>query len=93
MFREQIEKDGHGKLTIQTILLRGSYQEKTVDNTSAIEQKAWLKAIESIRPHSVMLYALDRPAPIETLEKVSMEEMILWKEKVSALGINVVVAG
>ncbi len=82
-----------GKLIIQTIFLRGEYKGKRFDNTTDEEVQAWLSALKEIKPKQIMMYALDRPAPIETIEKVSLEELNAIADKVRNEGFDVVVAG
>ena len=38
----------NGKLIIQTLFLRGTYNNRVIDNTTPEEINAWLKAIERI---------------------------------------------
>lgn len=60
---------------IQTMLLRGEYEGKSVDNTTPYELEALAKAYKEIRPREVMLYSIDRSTPAEHLQKVSHEEL------------------
>ncbi len=86
-------KKFNGKLIIQTMFLRGTVNGKTIDNTTKTEVEAWMGAIRQIRPQQVMMYSLDREAPLSTLSKVSVDDM----EKIAALlraeGFQVSVAG
>lgn len=60
---------------IQTMLLRGEYEGKNVDNTTPHELEALAKAYKEIRPREVMLYSIDRSTPAEHLRKVPHEEL------------------
>ena len=60
---------------IQTMLLRGSHDGETVDNTTPEEIEALIKAYREIKPASVMIYSLDRSTPEEKLVKVPKEEL------------------
>ncbi len=86
-------KKFNGKLIIQTMFLRGTVNGKIIDNTTEEEVEAWMAAIRQIRPQQVMMYSLDREAPLSTLSKVTVDEM----EKIAALlraeGFQVSVAG
>lgn len=86
-------KKFNGKLIIQTMFLRGTVNGKTIDNTTETEVEAWMAAIRQIRPQQVMMYSLDREAPLSTLSRVTVDEM----EKIAALlraeGFQVSVAG
>lgn len=77
---------------IQTMLLRGEYEGKKIDNTTPEEINALLEAYKVIKPKEVMLYSIDRKTPAEHLEKVSHEELEAVAEKIRELGIKVQVA-
>lgn len=91
-FIEQLRKF-EGRLIIQTMFLRGEVEGKIIDNTTDDEVEAWLLALEQIRPQQVMIYSLDREAPTATLEKISLEGLLVISEKAKARGFNVSVAG
>lgn len=81
-----------GQLIIQTMFLRGKYNQQRVDNTIEKEVAAWLGLLTQIRPRQVMVYSLDRDTPCPTLEKVSREELQAIAARVEALGIPCSVA-
>jgi len=91
-FIEHLKKF-EGRLIIQTMFLRGEINGERLDNTTAEEVEAWLKALEQIRPQQVMIYSLDREAPTQNLEKVTVEELNLIAEKIRERGFEVSVAG
>jgi len=91
-FIEHLKKF-EGRLIIQTMFLRGEINGERLDNTTAEEVEAWLKALEQIRPQQVMIYSLDREAPTQNLEKVTVEELNLIAEKIRERGFDVSVAG
>jgi wyosine [tRNA(Phe)-imidazoG37] synthetase (radical SAM superfamily) len=80
-------KKFNGKLTIQTIFLRGQYQKDFIDNTSASEVTAWLNHLLEIKPKLVMLYSIDRQTPVKGLEKISKKELEGIASKVRQAGI------
>ena len=82
-----------GKMIVQTMFLRGSYNGQVVDNTTEREVAAWLELIREIAPERVMVYTIDRDTPAPDLEKVSVEELRQIAERVQALGIECSVAG
>ena len=82
-----------GKLTIQTLFLRGKYKGKIVDNTTGEELAAWLELIKEIRPREVMIYTIDRDTPAPGLEKVYVDELQNIADRVRELGIQTIVAG
>lgn len=86
-------KKFEGRLVIQTMFLRGEVNGETIDNTTADEVEAWLNALEVIRPQQVMMYSLDREAPTQNLQKVTVEELNVIAEKVRERGFDVSVAG
>ena len=91
-FIEQLKKF-EGRLIIQTMFLRGEVNGEKLDNTTDEEVEAWLLALEQIRPQQVMMYSLDREAPTQNLQKVSMEELNVIAERARARGFDVLVAG
>ena len=79
-----------GKLIIQTLFLRGTYNGRIIDNTTPEELEAWLKAIDKIRPSEVMIYTISRDTPPEggALNKVPAKELRDIASKVEKLGIK-----
>ena len=91
-FIEQLKKF-EGRLIIQTMFLRGEVNGEKIDNTSDEEVEAWISALEQIRPQQVMMYSLDREAPTQNLQKITVEELNIIAEKVRTRGFDVSVAG
>lgn len=60
---------------IQTMMLRGSHDGKTVDNTTDAEIEALIEAYRQIKPREIMLYSIDRSTPEENLQKIQAEEL------------------
>ena len=85
-------KKFRGEIIIQTMFLRGSYEGQIIDNTTKVEVDAWLDVLDEINPSQVMIYTIDRDTPLETLSKVSYEEMCEIAERVKNLEIEVSVA-
>jgi wyosine [tRNA(Phe)-imidazoG37] synthetase (radical SAM superfamily) len=82
----------NGKVIVQTMFLRGQYEGRVVDNTTEEQIVAWLEAVKSIAPESVMVYSIARDTPCKTLQKVEREELEKIAERVRALGISCSVA-
>lgn len=82
-----------GQLIIQTLFLRGTYQGQVVDNTTEEELQAWLKALQLIKPKEVMIYTIARDTPVDTLEKVPLNELQAIASQVETLGIPTQVSG
>lgn len=73
---------------VQTLLLRGENDGQIIDNTTQEEFSAWLEVVKKIKPRMVMLYAIDRVTPESNLEKLSIEELETFAQKVRELGIE-----
>jgi wyosine [tRNA(Phe)-imidazoG37] synthetase (radical SAM superfamily) len=80
----------NGKLIIQTLFLRGTFDGKVIDNTTPDELNAWIKAIEKIGPSEVMIYTISRDTPPEggELYKVPARELREIAAMVEKLGIK-----
>jgi wyosine [tRNA(Phe)-imidazoG37] synthetase (radical SAM superfamily) len=81
-------KNFGGKLTIQTMLIRGDVEGNLVDNTTEKELTLWLNHIQEINPKLVMLYPIDRQTPYRMLEKVPEMEFQALAARIEALGIK-----
>ena len=77
---------------IQTLFLRGSYQQQLIDNTTDEEIQAWLNVLQKVNPGQVMIYSLDRDTPASQLEAVSHEELEQIASRVRELGLSVQVS-
>jgi wyosine [tRNA(Phe)-imidazoG37] synthetase (radical SAM superfamily) len=82
-----------GKVIIQTMFVRGSFKGNTIDNTTDEEISAWLNLIKKINPRQVMIYTIARDTPIDTLEKVPLEELNSIAEQLGDAGFDVQVSG
>ncbi|MBP1638014.1 MAG: putative Fe-S oxidoreductase [Bacteroidetes bacterium] len=90
--KEQIKRFD-GKMIIQTMFIRGENKGEKFDNTTEEEINAWLEALTEMGTKEVMIYALDREAPIKTVEKISIDELNKIAQKARAKGMKVSVAG
>jgi wyosine [tRNA(Phe)-imidazoG37] synthetase (radical SAM superfamily) len=88
---EQLTKF-QGKVIIQTLFVRGSYKGQTVDNATEKEISAWIKLLEKIKPSQVMIYTIARDTPIDTLEKVSADDLNAIATQVKNAGFLVQVS-
>jgi len=87
-------KSFNGQLIIQTLFLRGTYNGKSIDNTTPEELDAWLKAVDMIRPSEVMIYTISRDTPDgSSLTKVPLHELKEIAARVRKLGIETQVSG
>lgn len=64
-----------GNKIIQTLLLRGESEGKTIDNTSEASLLALADFVSSIGASEWMIYPIDRPTPDKNLVKISADEM------------------
>jgi len=64
-----------GDFILQTCFLRGEYKGQVIDNTTVEELSAWYEAVRALRPKQVMIYVIDRATPVQSLTKLSREEM------------------
>lgn len=63
------------KAVIQTMITRGSHEDRPIDNSTDAEIDALIEAYKVIRPRSIMIYSLDRPTPETHLQRVPREEL------------------
>lgn len=83
-----------GRVIIQTLFLRGRYNNIVIDNTTKPEIDAWLNAIERIKPSEVMIYTISRDTPEGSqLKKVPVKELRGIAALVESLGIKTQVSG
>ena len=75
---------------IQTMMLRGEWEGRNIDNTTDAEVNALIEAYRRIAPREIMLYSIDRPTPARTLEKIAAEELRAIGQRIhAATGIPV----
>ena len=78
---------------LQTLLLRGTNEGKVISNVSEEDFTEYLNLLKKIRPKYVMLYAIDRATPEKDLEKLTVEELEFYAEKIRNEDIDVKVYG
>jgi wyosine [tRNA(Phe)-imidazoG37] synthetase (radical SAM superfamily) len=84
-------KKFNGKVIIQSMFLRGSYNGEVIDNTIDTEVHEWLQHLAYIRPSMVMIYPISRVTPVHNLEKIGIFELEKIAERVRKLGIEATV--
>lgn len=77
----------NGNLIIQTMFMKGTYQGKSVDNTSDEYVLPWIETVKFIAPRQVMIYTIDRETPDQELVKASHEELDRIVELLTKEGI------
>ncbi len=76
-----------GKITIQTMFIKGHFKGKTIDNTTENEISAWLALLKKIKPAQVMIYTIARDTPLESIERISLAKLKSIAETVERAGI------
>lgn len=84
-------KSFEGNLIIQTMFLKGTVKGRPFDNSTGKALDNWLAYIKELAPKEVMIYSLDRDAPLTTLEKIEKDELDRIAVRVEELGINTIV--
>lgn len=85
-------KKFEGRLIIQTMFVRGNYNDIEFDNSTDHEVEAWLKIINEVRPRQVMIYTIARDTPAQGLKKVSGTRLKDIAKKVEKNGFLVSVS-
>lgn len=78
-----------GNFVLQTMFLRGA----GVDASEPVRLGRWLDLVRELRPREIMVYTLDREAPEQGLEKLSVEEMHALVQPLYDEGFNVRISG
>ena len=82
-----------GKLTVQTIFLKGEHKGVYFDNTRDENVDLWIEALKTIHPEQVMIYTISRETPIKSLQKIPVSKLEQIADSVKNAGFQVVVAG
>lgn len=80
-------KNFKGGLYIQTIFLKGTHHDKSVDNTGDDEVGKWINLLKEIKPQLVMIYTIDRDPPSGTIRKAEAAVLEGICKKVNEAGI------
>jgi wyosine [tRNA(Phe)-imidazoG37] synthetase (radical SAM superfamily) len=75
-----------GKLSIQTLFLRGVFEGQRIDNTTKEEMGLWLSHLAKIKPQKVIIYPIDRATPLLGLEKIEADELEQLASKIREAG-------
>ena len=78
----------NGNLVIQTLFIRGKYNNHIIDNTNDSEIEAWLNLIQRINPQLVMIYTIKRNTPTPNLYQIPYAELKIIAKKVEKLNIK-----
>lgn len=85
-------KTFRGKVSIQTMFLKGIYHGQSVDNTTERYVLPWIRTIQEISPREVMIYTIDRETPGKGLKKASPEELDYIRDLLIKENIPVIVS-
>ena len=77
-----------GRCIIQTMFMKGTWQGKSVDNTTDNYVLPWVKTVADIRPAGVDIYTVARDTPDKALRKAAPEELERIADLVRAEGIS-----
>ena len=77
-----------GRCIIQTMFMKGTWQGKSVDNTTDDYVLPWVKTVADIRPAGVDIYTVARDTPDKALRKAAPEELERIADLVRAEGIS-----
>ena len=75
-------------LIIQTLFIRGTHNDITIDNTTPQEISALLKLYWEISPDEIQVYTFARDTPIGTLYKVPQGDLEKIAIEIEELGIK-----
>ena len=64
-----------GKVIIQTMFMKGTFEGQSVDNTTDEFVQPWVDMVEAIHPEGVDIYTLARDTPRSGLVKASAQEL------------------
>lgn len=82
-----------GNFILQTMFLKGVFEENEIDNTTEEEVTAWLQLVRELNPREVMIYTIDRETPAKGLEKAPLTLLQQIAARVAEFGIKTNVAG
>ena len=78
-----------GDFILQTMFLKCA----DFDSSSPEVLQGWMDLVRKLRPREIMVYTLDRPAPMQGLEKFTVEEMAALVKPLSDEGFNIQIRG
>lgn len=78
-----------GNVIIQTLFLRGKYNNCSVNNMTEREVNAWLQLLKEIKPKLVMIYSIARRTPYQDLKTIPVDELQGIAKKMKQQGLKV----
>jgi len=83
----EIMKKFNGHCVIQTMFVKGTFEGKSIDNTTDEYVNPWIDAVMDIKPREVMVYTIDRETPAHHLKKATHEELDSIVKRLNDKGI------
>lgn len=77
------------KLIIQTMFVRGSINNMSIDNTTTTELNALIEFYKATQPSHIFIYSIARDTPIDTLQIVKKDELEQIANTISNHGFSV----
>lgn len=81
-------KEFRSRLTIQTLFLKGEYNQVKIDNTTDKEVDAWIEVIKDINPSALMVYTFSRDTAVPGLVRAKSDFLDSIAERTRAMGIE-----
>ena len=81
------------ELIVQTMFVKGSFEGKSLDNSTEKEVLAWIELIKKVNPSRVMIYTIARDTPSPNLIKVPLERLNEIAKLLEKEGIKAQVSG
>lgn len=78
-----------GNFILQTIFLKSA----EFDSSMPMALEAWMSLVRYLRPREVMVYTIDRPTPMEGLQKFTKEEMTQMVKPLMDEGFDIQIRG
>ncbi len=68
-------KKFEGELIVQTMFLKGSFNDVKFDNTTDNEIKSWIELLKEIQPKEVTIYSISRDTPADNLVGIPLAKL------------------
>jgi wyosine [tRNA(Phe)-imidazoG37] synthetase (radical SAM superfamily) len=65
----------NGNFIMQTLFFKGEVNGQCFNNAAEPHLSLWLNVVKQLQPKKVMIYSLDRNTPVQTIEKIPMEQL------------------
>lgn len=82
----------NGNCIIQTMFLKGKYEDKDVNNTTDEYVLPWIEVVKDINPRQVMIYTVERDTPDKELMKATPAELDRIRDLLVKEGLDVSVS-